>query len=220
MTEAVLLIISGILIGLFLGYLLIKKARLKRISGEEFSLTLPLIGERVTLPYISPKGVFTEEFLDLQRRLNRLKTLIDIEKVFQYADRFGVDYISTEGDMPDGSWSKGRYAFCNMSRSHKREFSIYLNPDIETEIASVNLTKELNTYISPKDVYPFVFLHEVGHTSRAGNKNFFAAVLNHTISGDRHSLSKRRDLFRLKGKIEEFADRFALKELKSWKQSC
>jgi hypothetical protein len=220
MSTSLLYYISGLLTALLLFSFIIKRAKLQRISGEAYSLQLPLIGNLATFPVCHTRAVFTEDYIQFERNFSRLKSLMDFDKMMNYAIQFNIDYITTEGDLPDGSWSEGRYAFCTMSKSHKREFAIHINPFIDTEDASHKLSLQLQKRISPGEVYPFLFLHEVGHTSKTGNKNYFSAVINHTISGDRHSLSKRRELFRLKSEIEEFADRFALQELQKWQDNA
>ncbi len=220
MSTSLLYYISGLLTALFFFSFIIKRAKLRRISGESYSLLLPLIGSIATFPVCHSRTIYTEDYIHFKRAFSRLKSLIDLDRMMDYAIQFNIDYITTEGDLPDGSWSEGRYAFCTMSKSHKREFAIHINPFIDTEDASSRLSLQLKRSISPSEVYPFIFLHEIGHTSKTGNKNFFSAVINHTISGDRHSLSKRRELFRLKAEIEEFADRFALKELQKWQDAA
>lgn len=217
MDASLLYFLSGLLTAIFLFFFIIKRAKLQRISGEAYSLQLPFIGSIATFPVCHSKAVFTEDYIQFERNFSRLKFLMDFDRMMDYAIQFNIDYITTDGDKPDGSWSEGRYAFCTMSKSYKREFAIHINPFIDTEDASSRLSLQLKRRLSPSEVYPFIFLHEIGHTSKTGNKNYFSAVINHTISGDRHSLSKRRELFRLKAEIEEFADRFALKELQKWK---
>ena len=219
MHGSVLYYISGFATALFILLILARKARLQRVSGEDFALELPLFGCVATYKPNDSGRIYTEDYINHRRSSSLLEAKIDLQKMMDYAIRYDVDYITTTGDRPDGSWSDGRYAFCTMSRSHKRSFAIHINPYINTEEASQRLSLQLGTWIPPEDVYPFLFLHEIGHTSGTGNRNFFAAVINHTISGDRHSLSKRRELFRLKSEIEDFADRFALQELKRWKDN-
>ncbi len=217
MGTTYLFFITGIVGGLLIFLALIKRSTLKRVSGEEYVLSVPLFGIILKTSLEEYQGLFTEEWIQLKKKLQKIEGLIDVEKMFRYADQYGIDYIGFEGDRPDGSWSTGKFAFCNMSQSHKRPYSVYLNPELDLEAVSHKLSRELNVRLNTSDVYPFLFLHEVGHTSKAGNKNFFAAVLTHTISGDRHSINKRLELFRLKGKIEKYADRFALKELENFR---
>ncbi len=205
--------ISGVFSGAILMLILLRSSVLVRVSGESYGLKIPLFGIIHTLRLAPYNGIFTEDWTRLSAALKAIKGKIDIERMFRYAQEYGIDYIGFDGDRPDGSWSSGKFAFCTMSRSHRRPYSIYMNPAIDTERVAAVLSVQLRETIRPSDVYPFLFLHEVGHTQKAGNRNFFAAVINYTISGDRHSLRKRRELFQLKTSIEQFADRFALREL-------
>ncbi|MCC6346866.1 MAG: hypothetical protein IT388_06720 [Nitrospirales bacterium] len=199
--------------GIFLARFLFRKASLIKNSDTTFTLRIPCIGEASLVSFPKYQGVVIEELLDLNRNTERLKRLLDIDFVLKYAKEFRINYIGTEGDMEDGSWSTGRLAYCAMSKSYKGGYNIYLNPNLDVPAVSSTLSWELQTPISPAEVYPFLFLHEVGHTTHAGNQNFYTAVVNHALSGGRRSTKRRKELSTLKSSIERFADRFALREL-------
>ncbi|MFO0753868.1 MAG: hypothetical protein U0411_11165 [Thermodesulfovibrionales bacterium] len=204
---------GSFLAGIVLARYLFRKASLIRNSDNTFTLRIPCIGETSLVSLPKHQGVVIEELLDLSRNTERLTRLLDIDFVLKYAKEFKINYIGTEGDMEDGSWSPGRLAYCAMSNSYKGGYTIYLNPDLDVQAVSSTLSWELQTPISPSEVYPFLFLHEVGHTTHAGNQNFYTAVVNHALSGGRRSAKRRKELSTLKNAIERFADKFALREL-------
>jgi hypothetical protein len=72
--------------------------------------------------------------------------------------------------------------------------------------------------MQPSEVYLFLFLHEIGHTRKAGNQCYVTALINSTLSGGRHSPRKRQELQHLQQQIEQYADQFALRELQRWRQ--
>ncbi len=208
--------IGGILIGMISLYLLVQRGTLVRLTSEDYILRVPFLGTVARLSVLPYPGIFTGEFLQLRDKLQELKRLLDPERAFAWADRYGVDYISLEGDCQDGGWSPGRLGFINMGPSHKRPYRLHLNPGLDKKALSVKLSLDTGTPVQEEDVYPFLFLHEIGHTTRAGNQNYLGLVLTHTISGQRHSLEARRELFEQKKQIEAFADRFALEALDKW----
>jgi len=209
--------ISGMVLGVFIFYMVLQKAVLIRLTSEDYALKVPLFGILTKLTLMPYRGIFTGEFLEFQKRLKTLGKLIEPEKAFAMAQSYGIDYISTEGDRTDGTWSEGRYAFIQRSKSHLRPYKIHLNPNLDRRALSLKLSMETKGVISENEVYPFLFLHEIGHTEKAGNKNFLGLVITYTISGQRHSLEARKELFRQKREIEQRADRFALEALKRWR---
>ncbi len=211
--------IGGFVTGVGLLYLLVKKGILVRITSDDFALKVPIIGKIARLSLLPYPGIFTGEYLEFKEKLAKLRKLLDPDRVFLWADRYGVDYISTEGDRWDGSWSPHRMAFVHLGQSHKRPYRLHMNPHLDTKALSIKLSADTGEVLSEEDVYPFVFLHELGHTSFAGNKNFLGLVMEHTISGQRHSLEARRKLFAQKKEIEQYADQFALEALKRWRSN-
>jgi hypothetical protein len=93
-----------------------------------------------------------------------------------------------------------------------------LNPTLDTTDIAPRLSEELGEPIQPSEVYLFLFLHEIGHTRKAGNQCYVTALINYTLSGGRRSLRKRQELRRLQQQIEQYADQFALRELRRWRQ--
>jgi hypothetical protein len=53
----------------------------------------------------------------------------------------------------------------------------------------------------------------VGHTRETGKECYFTALINHSLSGERRSVRRRRELKNLYLQTEKFADDFAIQEL-------
>ncbi|MEW6117486.1 MAG: hypothetical protein AB1553_11355 [Nitrospirota bacterium] len=206
------LIIVSLAAGAIAVRLLLRKAALAKNADNTYSLRIPFLGTLSFDPFPRCKGIVIDELLELTKNLDYLKQFLDIHFVLRYAREFKITYVGTEGDREDGSWSPGRLAYCEGG------CNIYLNPHLDIHKVSLSLSWELKTIIAPSEVYPFLFLHEVGHTAHAGNQNFYTAVVNHALSGGRHSAKRRKELSKLKNTIERFADAFALKELERWRE--
>ena len=217
--EAILiLVIAGsFLIGIATARFLLKRATLIKTSDIAFSARIPLLGEIPFAPLPRHKGIFIDDVLDINGNIEKLKRFINTDLMLTYAKKYNINYIGLEGDREDGSWSPHRLAYCTTGKDYKGGYTIYINPDLDAQAVSSNLSWELETEISPSDVYPFLFLHEVGHTTGAGNQDFYTAAVKYAFSGERRSARKRRKaLFSMKNEIEHFADRFALRELSNW----
>ncbi len=218
--EAILIpaVAGSFIAGLVAARVLIKKSALIKKSDIAFSARIQLLGEIPFTPLPRRKGIFIKDTLEMKRNMEELKRFLDTNLMLRYAKEFRINYIGLEGDREDGSWSPHRLAFCSTSNTYKGGYNIYLNPDLDVQEVSLKLSWELETAISSSDVYPFLFLHEVGHTTRAGNQDFYTAVVNHAFSGERRSSKRKGELISLKSAIEHFADRFALRELPRWKE--
>ncbi len=87
--------------------------------------------------------------------------------------------------------------------------------ELDRTLVCQHLKRELGVDIQPDELYTFLFLHEVGHTRHAGNRNYIAAKTYHRLSGKKRK--GRKDLQVLYRKVEKFADDFATKELSKWR---
>lgn len=213
-------IASGLLLGIAAARLVLKNARLSRNADNTFLLHIPLWGNATLGVDSRTGGIVIDEVVEMRERLDRLGRLLDTEAMLGYAREFRINYIGTEGDLDDGSWSPGRLAYCTISSGCKGGYEVYLNPDLDLRSVSLSLSQDLNETIAPDEVYPFLFLHEVGHTAQAGNRDFYEAIVHYALSAGVRSSKRRRELKKLKNDIERFADRFALRELARWRESA
>jgi len=138
--------------------------------------------------------------------------LMDFQTMLRYANEYNINYIGTEGDM-DGAWSNGKLAYSTLSKGCNGGHDVYLNPHLDRESVCRKLTEQLGVEIKPDELYTFLFLHEIGHTRKAGNECYITAMVNHSLSGGRRSWLRRRKLKDLYSKVERFADDFAIQEL-------
>ena len=114
--------------------------------------------------------------------------------MLNYADYYNINYIGLEGDMDNSAWSKGRLAYSTLCKGYSGGYNIYLNPDIDRDSVCERLNEQLGIDIACDDLYTFLFLHEIGHTIKAGNECYLTAMVNHSISGGRRSARRRREL--------------------------
>ncbi|RMG60996.1 MAG: hypothetical protein D6713_01290 [Deltaproteobacteria bacterium] len=208
----------GIGTGVFAFSLLLRGARAERAGPDRVRVRLPFLGDYFFSPGEKGRGLFVDDALTVREKLRFLSRFLDVDLALHYAREYDITYLGFEGDREDGSWSPGKLAFYVPSTTDAGGYSVFLNPDLDRAGVAEKLSREVGESISPDEVYPFLFLHEVGHTKKAGNQNFYAAVVNLALSGRMRSLRKRRELFALRRKIEEHADRFALRELRAWRR--
>jgi hypothetical protein len=153
---------------------------------------------------------------EFDAKLRRLSQLVPRDILYSYATTYGIAYIGLEGDRRDGTWSPGRLA--SLWRGRQAEQHLCLNPTLDTTDIAYRLSEELGEHIQPSEVYLFLFLHEIGHTRKAGNQCYVTVLINYTLSGGRRSPRRRQELRRLQQQIEQHADQFALRELQRWRQ--
>jgi hypothetical protein len=209
----------GFLAGLLTLYFLIKyKVEIVRGIGDRLVLELPIIGRIKTRFRVKYSGMFVDEWSQLRDKIEELSHLLDPEFVFYYAKEFGVRYIGFEGDRDDKTWTPGRLAYSALSHGVSGDYNVFLNPSLDIEDVGRRLSLEIGEVIYPSEVQTFLFLHEIGHTRKAGNDCYFTAVVNYSLSGGKHSMKRRSELIHLKRRIEVFADQFALRELKKWRR--
>jgi hypothetical protein len=177
---------------------------------------LPFLGHLKTHFRLRYSGLFLDTWQEFDEKLAHLSRLVPRDLLFSYAKTYGVDYIGLEGDRRDGTWSPGCLA--SLGQGRHAEQHLCLNPELDTADIAHRLSQELGEPMQPSEVYLFLFLHEIGHTRKAGNQCYVTALINYTLSGGRHSSRQRQELRRLQQQIEEYADRFALRELQRWRQ--
>jgi hypothetical protein len=207
--AAMALVAAGFLSAMGLIHYLLRYRLSADISGERLVLRLPLLGEVETAYEINCLGLRIEEARNVLEQAEKIGRLVDLDVVMDYARRFGITYIGFEGDAPGGDWTPGRLAYSTIQGG----FTICLNPDLDLPAVAKQLSEQLQRPVLPADVYPFLFFHEVGHSTRAGNQCYISAQINHSLSGGRRTARRRRELRRLHTRIERYADNFAWGEL-------
>lgn len=207
--TAVALVAAGFLFAVGLIHYLLRYRLSADISSDRLVLRLPLLGEVKTTYRINSSGLRIEEARRVLEQAEKLGRLIDLDVVMDYACRFDITYIGFEGDVPGGHWTPGRLAYSTLHGG----FTICLNPEIDLPVVAKQLSEQIERPILAEDVYPFLFFHEVGHSTRAGNQCYITAQINHSLSGGRRTARRRRELRRLHTRIERYADEFAWGEL-------
>jgi hypothetical protein len=210
-----LFLILGLIIGIgFVYYILrLKKIRLNKLDEKTLLLRLPLLG---TIEAEEPKeyrGIFVKDVSEALDKIKFFQSLMDPHMMLDYANDYNLNYIGTEGDANNGSWSNGRLAYSTLSKGQNGGYNIYMNPDLDREAVCKRLNEQLGMEIRPEELYTFLFLHEIGHTRKAGNECYFTAMVNHSLSGGRRAARRRRELRNIYLRSEKFADDFAIQEL-------
>ena len=211
--AAVALMAAGFLTAVLVVRLLLRYRLSADISGKRLVLRLPLLGEIETGWRVNSQGLRIHEARRVLEQAERLGRLIDLGVVMDYARRFDITYVGFDGDIPHGGWTPGRLAYSTIHGG----FTICLNPDLDLPSVAEQLSGQLQRPLAAKDVYPFLFFHEVGHSTLAGNQCYISAQINHSLSGGRRTARRRRELRRIHSKIERFADDFAWKELERYR---
>jgi hypothetical protein len=210
-----LFLILGLIIGIGLVYyiLRLKKIRLNKLDEKTLLLRLPFLG---TIEAEEPKeyrGIFVKDVSEALDKMKFFQSLMDPHMMLHYANDYNLNYIGTEGDANNGSWSNGRLAYSTLSKGQNGGYNIYMNPDLDREAVCKRLNEQLGTEIRPEELYTFLFLHEIGHTRKAGNECYFTAMVNHSLTGGRRAARRRRELKNIYLRSEKFADDFAIQEL-------
>jgi hypothetical protein len=210
-----LFLILGLIIGIgFVYYILrLKKIRLNKLDEKTLLLRLPFLG---TIEAEEPKeyrGIFVKDVSEALDKMRFFQSLMDPHMMLDYANDYNLNYIGTEGDANNGSWSNGRLAYSTLSKGQNGGYNIYMNPDLDREAVCKRLNEQLGMEIRPEELYTFLFLHEIGHTRKAGNECYFTAMVNHSLSGGRRAARRRRELRNIYLRSEKFADDFAIQEL-------
>jgi hypothetical protein len=214
-----LFLILGLITGIGLVYyiLRLKRIRLDKLDEKTLLLKLPLLG---TIEAEEPKeyrGIFVKDVSEALDKMSFFQSLMDTRIMLDYAIDYNLNYIGTEGDA-NGSWSNGRLAYSTLSKGQKGGYNIYLNPDLDRGAVCSRLNEQLGIEIKPEELYTFLFLHEIGHTRKAGNECYITAMVNHSLSGGRRAARRRRELKNVYIRSEKFADDFAIQELLKLRQ--
>jgi hypothetical protein len=208
---------AGFSLGIVTLYLLLKySVTVPTRQADYLILELPFLGRLRTRFRLRYSGLFLDTWQEFDEKLARLSQLVPRDILCSYAKTYGIDYIGMEGDRQDGTWSPGRLA--SLGRGRQAEQHLCLNPALDTDDIAHRLSQELGEPMQPSEVYLFLFLHEIGHTRKAGNQCYVTALIHHTLSGGRRSPRQRQELRRLQRQIEAYADQFALRELQHWRQ--
>lgn len=210
--SPVAFLIVGLVIGIvFIRFLLrYKKINVSRIDESTLLLKLPLLGIIEVEESRKYQGMFVKCVSETFDKIKFFNRLMDFQTMLKYAKDYNVNYIGTEGNM-EGKWGKGKLAYNTLSKGKGGGYNVYLNPNLDRESVSRNLSKELGIEIKPHELYTFLFLHEIGHTAKAGNESYIAAQINHRLGSRKRRRWKDMEL--LHKKIEKFADDFAIQEL-------
>lgn len=214
-------LIIGFIVGIGIVYFLLRCLGIKlyRLDDKTLLLKLPLLGSiEVEMPKTN-KGVFVKRVSEILEKIKYFNNFIDFQIMLRYANEYNINYVGTEGDINGGKWSEGKLAYNTLSKGCNGGYDIYLNPNLDRESVCHRLNKQLGIEIKPEELYTFLFLHEIGHTKRAGNECYFTAVVNHFLSGGRRSWLRRRKLKELYSKVERYADDFAVQELLKLRQN-
>ncbi|MGQ9570277.1 MAG: hypothetical protein ACUVUQ_05440 [Thermodesulfovibrionales bacterium] len=208
-------LVAFFIIGIWFVYFMVraKGIKFKKLDEKTLLLKLPFLGTIETEEPKEYKGVFVKEISEALEKIKFFQNLLDPFLMLEYANNYNLNYIGTEGDNIDGTWSKGRLAYNTLSNGHNGGYNIYLNPNLDREAVSKRLSEQLGLEIEPSELYTFLFLHEIGHTRKAGNECYVTAIVNHSLSGGRRAAKRRRELKNLYIRSEKFADNFAIQEL-------
>jgi hypothetical protein len=214
-----LTLILGFILGIGFIYFLLRfrGVEINRLDEKFLLLRLPLLGT-IEIEEKGYQGIFVKGISETLDKIKVFQNLMDFNVMLRYANNYNINYIGTEGDLDDGTWSKGRLAYSTFSRGYSGGYNIYLNPTLDRKAVCHHLSDHLGVEIKPDELYTFLFLHEIGHTRKAGNVCYISAVVNHSLSGGRRSVRRRRELKALHSRTEKFADEFAIKELLKLRQ--
>lgn len=217
------ILLFTLILGFFLGigfiYFILKIKTIKgeRIDEKTLLFKFPFFGTTEAEEEKAYNGIFVKNLTEGLEKISIFEKYVDVDIMLRYAKDYNLNYIGFEGDS-NGIWSNGRLAYNTLSRGYNGGYNIFLNPDLDRKSVSRLLSEQLGVEIKPEELYTFLFLHEIGHTTKAGNENYFIAMVNHSLSGGRRSAKRRRLLKDLYLKVEKSADDFAIRELLAIRQ--
>jgi hypothetical protein len=208
-------LILGIILGIGLIYFILryKAIKIERVDEKTLLCKLPFLGTIETAEPKGYQGIFVKNITENLNKIKIFQDMMNFDLMIKYADDYNLNYIGTEGDMDSGEWSNGRLAYSTLSRGFNGGYNVYLNPHLNRESVSKRLSQQLDLEIKPNELYTFLLLHEIGHSTQAGNENYIIAMVNHSLSGGRRSAKRRKMLKDLYLKVEKNADDFAVREL-------
>ncbi len=209
-----LTLILGSILGIGIVYyiLRLKKIKLNKLDERTLLLKLPLLGTVEAEKPREHRGIFVKDVAETLDKMKFFQNYIDPQVMLGYAQDYNLNYIGTEGDA-GGSWSNGRLAYSTLSKGQNGGYNIYFNPELDCESVCKRLNEQLGIEMNPEELYTFLFLHEIGHTKKAGNECYITAMVNHSLSGGRRAARRRRELKNLHMRSEKYADDFAVQEL-------
>ena len=162
-----------------------------------------------------------KEFIEFAEEVNKF---LDIAFVLEEAPKYEIKSLSTED--PDCHYFSSRSPWDDRAIAKIRwidgYYRIYFNPDINREEAADYLSNRTGILIYPEDVYYYAWFHECGHTRRvAGSlcqQSLFAQVLflGQEFKG---RLVTKRSIDTSYRIAEERADRWAIEQFKSWRNT-
>jgi hypothetical protein len=208
-----------LILGFFLGIgfiyfiLRFKTLKLDRIDDKMLLIRLPLLGTTEAEDPKGYKGIFVNNVTEDMNKIKYFQNLINVDLMLQYANEYNLNYIGTEGDMDNGDWSSGRLAYSTFSKGSRGGYNIYMNPNLDKDSVCNRLSQQLREEIKPEELYMFLLLHEIGHSTKAGNECYITAMINHSLSGGRRSAKRRKILKDIYLRVEKNADDFAIREL-------
>lgn len=203
----------GFALALVVCYLTLKyRVEVSRDNGHFLVLKLPFLGKIGTRFRVKYPGIFLDEWEDLEEKLLMLNRLVEPKILLSFAKEYQISYLGFEGDRPDGEWSEGKLAYSLITQDY-RGYSVFLNPDLDVKEVSKILSRTLRETVLPSEVQTFLFLHEIGHTLKAGNSNYLSTLIDHSFYDGETATRRTCKIIILQRRIERFSDKFALREL-------
>lgn len=223
MSQEISYILIGLLgftIGLIIIFFIAKNKvmRIRKIDSDTYLLRIPLFGDIELKEDKRYEGVFMQDIINALDRIKFFQRMLNFNTILNYAKEYNLNYIGIEGDMENGMWSDGRLAYSTLSKGRNGGYNIFLNPNLDSQSVCKRLNEQLSVKIKPDELYTFLFLHEVGHTKKAGNRCYLTALINHSLAGGRRSVRRRKLLKSLHYEVEKYADEFAVNEILNLRQ--
>lgn len=213
----ILLLAGGVAAGVGLSLAVVRRAWVARESKELAILTLPF-GFKLEVRWDSqPHGLIIAEAEEVLEKIARLNKLVDFPWLLKYAGQYQIRYVGLKGNSRGIDWNPGCLACSTLDKTPSGGYRVYLNPDLPLEETAARLSRELSLELRPEEVQTYLFLHEIGHTRRAGNVCLISAAISSALSGGRRTHRRRRELKKLREQVEKFADDFAVPELNKWR---
>jgi hypothetical protein len=216
----ILALIPAFLLGIGFVYVLLrsKEIGIIRLDHRTFLLKIPLLGSVEARTYDKSQGFFISDICENQDKVDKFKELMDFDILLRYGMDYNINYVGFEGDKPDGSWTGGKLACSTLAPGETGGYNIFLNPALDRKLVCQHLRAQTELDIQPDELYNFLFLHEIGHTEKAGNESYIKARISHSLRGSRKA--RRWQIFKeLHNRIENFADEYAKNELLKWRKN-
>lgn len=207
----------GMAVGMFLILAAVRTfGTVRRVNKDLTVLELPLRTSLEVRWASDPDGLHLWEAEEVLEKIARLRRLLDFDWLLAYAKKYRISYIGMR-DGASGYWKPGSLACSTLDFSPQGGYKVYLNAGLPLEDTARRLSQELGLDIRPEEVHTYLFLHEIGHTSEAGNICLISAAINSALSGGRRTHRRRKELQKLRQQVEKYADQFALAELRKYR---